>query len=115
MGRWEHSNHAPTEGSHYFALEHLFQCNMQWICHGHWSLVLVAYSIKENAQLAMVDIYWLVYHRVLCADKVSVYLPRLPITVCIAEEISFLSRPHNVEAGGGQLSGPLTLRHVIDV
>ena len=54
-------------------------------------------------------------HRVLCADKVCVYLPRLPITVCIAEEISFLSRPHNVEAGGGQLSGPLTLRHVSDV
>ena len=88
---------------------------MQWICHGHWSLVLVACSIRENAQLVMVDIYWLVYHRVLCADKVSVYLPRLPITVCIAEEISFLSRPHNVEAGGGQLSGPLTLRHVSDV
>ena len=53
---------------------------------------------------------------VVCGQSVCVvYLPRLPITVCIAEEISFLSRPHNVEAGGGQLSGPLTLRHVSDV
>ena len=59
----------------------------------------------------MVDIYWLVYHRVLCADKVCVYLPRLPITVCIAEEISFLSRPHNVEAGGGQHTA---LLHFLD-
>ena len=81
-----------------------------------WTLVSCACCLFYQRECAACHgRYWLVYHRVLCVDKVSVYLPRLPITVCIAEEISFLSRPHNVEAGGGQLSGPLTLRHVSDV
>ena len=41
-----------------------------------WTLVSCACSIKENAQLAMVDIYWLVYHRVpgvVCGQSVCVF------------------------------------------